>query len=52
MNEDFEFSWWEKIANKLGVGGILAIIGISSVLITWLIGIEVFYYAVKYVVAH
>jgi hypothetical protein len=52
MNEDFEFAWWQKIMNKFGLGGFLAIVGIISVAASVLIGGGIFYAAVKFIVAH
>lgn len=52
MNEDFEFTWWQKVANKLGLGGVLAIFGIISCILSCSVIAAVFYFAVKFIVAH
>lgn len=52
MNEDFEFSWWQKIANKLGIGGVFAIISIISIAISSVVGCGIIYAIIKFVVAH
>lgn len=52
MSEDFEFSWWQKIANKLGIGGVFAILGVTSIVISSLIGCGIIYAVIKFVVAH